>query len=50
MIVCPDCGLVQEATIERYADEPWPRFIHVCLGCGYTIMESEWEQEGEGVG
>ena len=47
-IVCPECGLVQEAMIERYADEPWPRFIHDCVGCGYTIMESEWDREGEG--
>ena len=47
-IVCPDCGLAQEATVEHYDDEPWPRWIRDCVGCGYTIMESEWEQQGEG--
>jgi ribosomal protein S27E len=39
-IRCPECGLVQFATVDHTF--PWWTYIHDCLGCGYTIMESDW--------
>lgn len=40
-IICPNCGTIQEATIDL--DVPFPVFIHDCVSCKYKIMESEWE-------
>jgi acetone carboxylase gamma subunit len=39
-IKCPECGKVQRAIVEH--SEPWYTYVHDCIGCGYTIMESEW--------
>ena len=41
-ISCPNCDETQEAIIRLYAGDPWPTYIHDCVGCGYTITESEW--------
>ena len=40
-IICPNCGREQTATVQH--TNPWWTRIHNC-DCGYTIMESEWEQ------
>ena len=40
-IICPNCGTIQEATVDR--DVPFAVLIHDCDKCGYRIMESEWE-------
>ena len=40
-ILCPNCGREQTATVQHTVPF-WTR-IHNC-DCGYTIMESEWEQ------
>ena len=40
-IICPNCGTIQEATVDR--DVPFAVLIHDCEKCGYKIMESEWE-------
>src|SRR5689334_17756944 len=44
IIKCPTCGTEQQAKIELYPGEPWPRYLHVCTNCTYIIMESEWER------
>lgn len=41
-IVCPQCKLLQTALVTHTKGHPWPTYIHVCTGCGYVIMESEW--------
>lgn len=41
-IVCPECDREQLATVEHTF--PFFTYIHECVGCGYTIMESEWEK------
>lgn len=40
-IRCPKCGTVQSAIVAH----TWPHwsYVHTCVGCGYIIMESEWE-------
>lgn len=40
-IICPNCGTIQEATVDR--DVPFAVLIHDCVSCKYKIMESEWE-------
>lgn len=45
-IKCPECGTVQDATIEFDRSwMPFPCYVHDCEKCGYTIMESEWERD-----
>lgn len=44
-IVCPSCGSIESAIVERTS--PWWSYIHNCKNCGYTIMESEWEKAAE---
>jgi len=41
-IQCPDSGKVELGTIDT-STWPWNTLIHNC-SCGYTIMESEWDQ------
>jgi Zn ribbon nucleic-acid-binding protein len=41
-ISCPACDAVQRAIIVWAEPEPWPRYVHECVRCGYTILESEW--------
>lgn len=41
-IECPECGKVQRAIVEH--SEPWFTYVHTCIGCDYTIMESEWNK------
>jgi hypothetical protein len=41
-IKCPNCGHIQEATVIH--SQPFAKYIHHCLKCGYMIMESEWEK------
>lgn len=41
-IICPDCGLTQEAVVEHTV--PFWTFVHKCDNCGYVICESEWEE------
>jgi MinD superfamily P-loop ATPase len=43
MIRCPECHLVQQAEVVLHPGDPWPSYIHDCTGCGYCIMESEWD-------
>jgi len=38
-IECPECGSLQNATVEH--TQPFWTYIHEC-NCGHTIMESEW--------
>lgn len=40
-IRCPECGTVQEATVEHTV--PFYSYVHHCEKCGFIIMESEWE-------
>lgn len=39
-IKCPDCSCVQDGEVMHTF--PFWTYIHQCTGCGYTIMESEW--------
>ena len=39
-IECPECGKRQQATVLHTF--PWFSYVHDCVGCKYTIMESEW--------
>lgn len=41
-ISCPNCLRVQDAIV--YHLNPWNAYVHECIGCGYIIMESEWEE------
>lgn len=43
LILCPECGSVELATIDT-STVPWWTYIHDCKSCGYTIMESEWDE------
>lgn len=40
IIECPECGKRQ--TAEVFHPLPWWSYIHDCIYCKYTIMESEW--------
>ena len=40
-IRCPECGQEQDATVQH--TRPFWTYVHDCVKCGYTIMESEWE-------
>ena len=44
MIVCPECGSLQQAEVVWYRGDPWPCYVHTCTACKYVIMESEWEE------
>jgi Zn ribbon nucleic-acid-binding protein len=39
-ISCPECNAVQDAIVLHRL--PWYTYIHECVKCHYTIMESEW--------
>jgi len=39
-IECPECGKRQTATVLHIF--PWWSYVHNCVSCKYTIMESEW--------
>lgn len=41
-IDCPRCRVVQNAVVTWKNGDPFPTFIHTCVGCQYVIMESEW--------
>ena len=41
-IICPNCGSVQEATVEHYV--PFWSYVHECENCDYVILESEWRR------
>ena len=41
-IRCPECGEVQEAKVEHTI--PFYSYVHSCVKCGYTIIESEWDE------
>ena len=44
-IICPECELQQSATVEIVdVGIPMPSCVHTCTGCGYVIMESEWNE------
>lgn len=47
IISCPECQTVQKAAIVFDDRHPWPIYVHDCIGCGYTIMESEWNEVKE---
>jgi len=40
-IKCPDCGTIQDATVEHTV--PFYTYLHICTKCDFTIMESDWE-------
>lgn len=42
IIKCPECNKIQEAIVEHTL--PWASYVHTCIGCGYIIMESEWNK------
>ncbi len=42
-IRCPACGEVQDAEVDT-TTIPWNTYIHDCVKCGYTVMESDWEK------
>ena len=42
-IVCPNCEMAQMAQDVLYEGAPFWAKVHRCVGCGYYIMESEWE-------
>ena len=42
IIICPECNTIQEATVKQSI--PFWVYIHDCINCGYTIMESDWEK------
>jgi hypothetical protein len=39
-IECPECKKKQIAEVLHTF--PWWSYIHNCVNCNYTIMESEW--------
>ncbi len=41
-IRCPECGKEQDAEVM----ETWPWWMrcHLCVRCGYVIMEGEWQR------
>lgn len=39
-IECPECGKRQVAEVLHTF--PWWSYVHNCVSCRYTIMESEW--------
>lgn len=41
-IECPNCDEIQEAIVRLYTGDPCNTYVHDCIGCGYKIMESEW--------
>lgn len=41
VIKCPECGCIQEAMVD--SSSIFDTYIHDCIECSYTIMESEWE-------
>ena len=41
-IICPECNGIQEAEVLHTF--PYATYIHDCIHCGYTIMESEWNK------
>jgi len=41
-IKCPGCGSVENAEVLH--TWPWWAYVHECTGCGYIIMESEWDK------
>lgn len=42
-IICPNCEMAQMAEDVLYEGAPFWAKVHRCVGCGYYIMESEWE-------
>jgi len=42
IIQCTECSKAQEATV--YNTFPLASYVHTCTGCGYIIMESEWQK------
>jgi len=42
VIKCPKCREIQVAIVLH--TEPEPTRYHCCKGCGYEIMEDEWEK------
>jgi len=41
-IRCPECRRVQDAKCQLYFGATFWSYVHLCIQCGYTIMESEW--------
>lgn len=41
-IQCPMCDHIQQAEVEHTF--PFYTYIHDCEKCGYTILESEWNE------
>jgi Zn ribbon nucleic-acid-binding protein len=42
IIRCPNCGSIETAIV---TETPlWNIYVHDCIKCGFTIMESEWER------
>lgn len=39
-IKCPECERIQTAEVLHTL--PWATYIHTCVNCKHTIMESEW--------
>ncbi len=42
-IKCPECGAMQSANVVLL--EPFCVYVHKCISCHYTIMESEWNKQ-----
>lgn len=43
VIVCPKCETEQDAVAMWWIGDPFPSYVHACVGCGYMITESEWQ-------
>lgn len=41
-IRCPECGYEQDAEVLH--SKPFAMFVHDCVNCKYTILESEWDR------
>lgn len=41
-IICPQCKSHEEACVQHTI--PFWSYVHHCTKCGYTIMESDWEE------
>ncbi len=42
IIYCPGCEKICTATVAH--TDPFWSYVHFCEHCGYTIMESEWNE------
>jgi hypothetical protein len=44
---CPACGATVDGAVTHADGHPWPSYVAEC-GCGYVILESEWNEVAHG--